>query len=68
MKSRSNLKAMVTRSKIMVWCERFYHKEYTCEIWQSYVWHAKVTKSGETRFYSHKLGFAPDQLCLFRVN
>ena len=27
-------KFKVTRSKIMVWCERSCHKEYTCEIWK----------------------------------
>ena len=37
LKSRSNFKVKVTRSKIMVWCERSFHKEYTCEIWKSYL-------------------------------
>ena len=37
LKSRSNLKVKVTRSKIMVWCERSCHKECTCEIWKSYL-------------------------------
>ena len=32
------------------------------------VWHAKVTKSRETRFYSRKVGFALDKLGLSRVN
>ena len=31
-KSRSNFKVNVTRSKIMVPCERSCHKEYTCAI------------------------------------
>ena len=31
-KSRSNFKVKVTRSKIMVPCERSCHKEYTCAI------------------------------------
>ena len=30
-----------------------------------HVWHAKVTKSRGTRFYSRKLGFALDKLGLF---
>ena len=32
------------------------------------LWHAKVTKSRETRFHSRKLGFTPDKLGLSRVN
>ena len=32
------------------------------------LWHAKVTKSRETRFYSLKLEFALDKLGLLRVN
>ena len=32
LKSRSNFKVKVTRSKIIVWRERSCHKEYTCEI------------------------------------
>ena len=36
---RVNGKVKVTRSKIMAPCERSCHKEYTCEIWESYpVW------------------------------
>ena len=35
LKSRSNFKVKVTRSKIMAWCERSCHKEYTCEVWKS---------------------------------
>ena len=31
-KSRSKFKVKVTRSKMMVPCERSCHKEYTCEI------------------------------------
>ena len=31
-KSRSNFKVKVTRSKVMVPCERSCHKEYTCAI------------------------------------
>ena len=31
-KSRSNFKVKVTRSNIMVPCERSCHKEYTCAI------------------------------------
>ena len=31
-KSRSNFKVKVTRSKIMVPCERSCHKNYTCAI------------------------------------
>ena len=31
-KSRSNFKVKVTRSKIIVPCERSCHKEYTCAI------------------------------------
>ena len=31
-KSKSKVKVNVTRSKIMVPCERSCHKEYTCEI------------------------------------
>ena len=30
--SRSNFKVKVTRSKIMVSCERSCHKEYTCAL------------------------------------
>ena len=37
LKSRSNFKVKFTRSKIMVWCERSCLKEYTCEIWKSYL-------------------------------
>ena len=37
LKSRSNFKVKVTRSNIMVWCERSCHKKYTCEIWKSYL-------------------------------
>ena len=33
----SKFKVKVTRSKIMLWCERFCHKEYTCEIWKPYL-------------------------------
>ena len=33
-KSRSNFKVKVTRSNIMVLCERSCHKEYTYEIWK----------------------------------
>ena len=32
-KCRSNFKVKVTRSKIMVWCERSCYKKYTCEIY-----------------------------------
>ena len=35
-KSRSNFKVKVTRSKIMVPCERSCYKEYTCAIWKPY--------------------------------
>ena len=35
-KSTSNFKVKVTRSKIMVPCERSCHKEYTCAIWKPY--------------------------------
>ena len=31
-KTRSNFKVKVTRWKIMEWCKRSCHKEYTCEI------------------------------------
>ena len=34
--SRSNFKVKVTRSKIMVPCERSCHKKYTYEIWKVY--------------------------------
>ena len=36
-KSRSNFKVKVTRSKIVVLCERSCHKEYTYEIWKFYL-------------------------------
>ena len=32
------------------------------------LWHAKVTKSSETRFHSRKLWFTPDKLGFSRVN
>ena len=35
-KRRSNFKVKVTRSKIMVPCERSCHKQYTCAIWKLY--------------------------------
>ena len=35
LRSRSNLKVKVTRSNIMVWCERSCHKQYTCEYMKS---------------------------------
>ena len=37
LKSRSNFKVKITRSKIMVWCERSCLKEYTYEILKSYL-------------------------------
>ena len=36
-KSRSNFKVKVTRSKIMVPCEKSCHKEYTCAIWKPHL-------------------------------
>ena len=43
LKSRSNLKVKVTRSKIMVWSERSCHKEYTI-MWNMKVLSAVVHK------------------------
>ena len=34
-KRRSNFKVKVTRSKILVWCERSCHKECICAIWKA---------------------------------
>ena len=56
------------------WCKSNF--TYSKEIKQSsycmrpktHIWHAKVTKSRETRFHSRKLGFAPYKLGLSRVN
>ena len=40
------LNVKITRSKIMVRCEIFYQKEYTCEVWKPYVFWIKSYDQG----------------------
>ena len=47
-KSRSNFKVKVTRSKIMVPCERSCHKEYKCAIWKPYLFWFESYGQGES--------------------
>ena len=63
--SDSKFKVKVTRLKIMVWCEKSCHKEYTCEIWKPYLfWFesygqgSSFSKVGQTsRSRSHRSKF-----------
>ena len=47
-KSRSTFKVKVTRSKIMVPCERSCHKKNTCAIWKPYLFWIESYGQGQT--------------------